>query len=484
MNTIPANDLDTIVAAATPPGRGGVGIVRISGPLVCSIADQILRRQKKGPLQPRYAHYAQFIDADSELIDEGIALYFPKPNSFTGEEVIELQGHGGPVVMDRIIRRATQLGARLARPGEFSERAFLNDKLDLAQAEAIADLIDSSSEQAARSAMNSLKGVFSNKIRSLVESLIHLRMYVEAAIDFPEEEIDFLADQRVQEQLVSLLAEFENVSKEARQGTILREGMNVVLAGRPNAGKSSLLNALAGEDRAIVTSIAGTTRDVLREHIHIDGMPLHIVDTAGLRESPDEVEIEGIKRALEVIRSADQVLLVIDASLDQQATAAELWRAIWTNEISGAISSVEQDSDLLIENFQTLIEDKKVTLIRNKIDLCTQEPEKIESDEGTVIQLSAKHQTGMDLLRDHLKKVMGFEQSNESQFSARRRHLDALARAQAFVLAGQNQLKGLGAGELLAEDLRQAQQCLGVITGDFTSDDLLGRIFSSFCIGK
>lgn len=487
MSTIPASDLDTIVAAATPPGRGGVGIVRISGPLVCTIADQILHRQKNGPLQPRYAHYAQFVTANNELIDEGIALYFPKPSSFTGEDVIELQGHGGPVVMDRIIRRATELGARLARPGEFSERAFLNDKLDLAQAEAIADLIDSSNEQAAKSAMNSLKGVFSEKIKSLVESLIHLRMYVEAAIDFPEEEIDFLADQRVQEQLANLLADFKSLAKEARRGTILRDGMTVVIAGRPNAGKSSLLNALAGEDRAIVTSIAGTTRDVLREHIHIDGMPLHIIDTAGLRESPDEIEMEGIKRALEVIQSADQVLLVMDASLDEKAIAAEQWQAIWSSEFKDETqvqSSNDLQGEILTEKFQTLIEDKKVTLIRNKIDLCEQKPELIESEAGAVIQLSAKLNLGVDLLRDHLKRVMGFEQGSESQFSARRRHLDALERAETFVLAGQDQLKSLGAGELLAEDLRQAQQCLGEITGEFTSDDLLGRIFSSFCIGK
>lgn len=464
MSELPTSDQDTIVAAATPPGRGGVGIVRVSGPMVCEIADQILHRQKSGPLQPRYAHYAQFIDEQNHLIDEGIALYFPKPNSFTGEDVLELQGHGGPVVIDQLVRRVAQLGARMARPGEFSERAFLNDKLDLAQAEAIADLIDSSSEQAAKSALNSLKGIFSSKVKNLVESLIHLRMYVEAAIDFPEEEIDFLADEHVKSQLENLIAEFQHVIAEAKQGVILRDGMTVVLAGKPNAGKSSILNALAGEDRAIVTSIAGTTRDVLREHIHIDGMPVHIIDTAGLRDSPDEVEQEGIRRAYQAIESADQVLLISDISNDADA--------------KDSISEIETDA------FEQHRSNKKITLVENKIDLIEQAPEIIESEQGTRVRISAKQGVGIELLRQHLKQVMGYKQSAESQFSARRRHLDALDRGYDFVLQGKAQLEGMGAGELMAEDLRQAQQCLGEITGEFTPDDLLGRIFSSFCIGK
>ncbi len=451
-------DQDTIAAQATPPGRGGVGIIRVSGKQALTIARDILGLEPK----PRYAHYGAFIDGSGNQIDQGIALYFPGPNSFTGEDVLELQGHGGPIIMDFILRRVLELGARLARPGEFSERAFLNDKLDLAQAEAIADLIDSSSEQAARCALRSLQGEFSNRIHELVESLIQLRIYVEAAIDFPEEEIDFLADGKVLSDLESVLERVNAVQSEAKQGSLLREGMNVVIAGRPNAGKSSLLNALAGQERAIVTDIAGTTRDVLREHIHIDGMPLHIIDTAGLREAPDEVERIGINRAWDEIRNADRVLLMVDSTTTNTDDPEQIWP----------------------EFVHQLPDADKITVIRNKADLSGEAIGQRESHGHTLIALSAKGNLGVDNLRDHLKTCMGFTSTTEGGFLARRRHLEALEQAHELLQTGHDQLVMNGAGELLAEDLRQAQQALNEITGEFSSDDLLGRIFSSFCIGK
>ncbi|WP_286240646.1 tRNA uridine-5-carboxymethylaminomethyl(34) synthesis GTPase MnmE [Neptuniibacter halophilus] len=449
---------DTITAQATPPGRGGVGIVRVSGPLAKQISEQVLNTQ----LKPRYAYYGPFFDQNGQELDQGIALYFPGPNSFTGEDVLELQGHGGPVILDLLLKRVMQLGARLANPGEFSERAFLNDKLDLAQAEAIADLIDSSSEQAARCAIRSLQGEFSSRIHDLVESLISLRIYVEAAIDFPEEEIDFLADGKVLSDLEQILQRVAAVQAEARQGSLLREGMSVVIAGRPNAGKSSLLNALAGRDTAIVTDIAGTTRDVLREHIHIDGMPLHIIDTAGLRDAPDEVERIGIDRAWQEINKADRVLLMVDS----QSIATDDPEQIWPDFV------------------HQLPESSRITVIRNKADLSGEEIGIREAHDHTTITLSAKSQRGVELLRQHLKDAMGFSTTTEGGFMARRRHLDALERASALLHTGLDQLQYNAAGELLAEDLRQAQQALAEITGEFSSDDLLGRIFSSFCIGK
>lgn len=450
---------DTIAAVATAQGRGGVGIVRVSGPLAQHIALAISGRQ----LQPRYAHYGPFQGAEGDVLDQGLALYFPGPHSFTGEDVLELQGHGGPVVLDLLLRRCVQLGARLARPGEFSERAFLNDKLDLAQAEAIADLIEASSEQAARNALRSLQGEFSRRVHALTEQLIGLRIYVEAAIDFPEEEIDFLADGHVLGLLDAVRSDLAVVLREAGQGALLRDGMTVVIAGRPNAGKSSLLNALAGREAAIVTDIAGTTRDVLREHILIDGMPLHVVDTAGLRATDDQVEKIGVARALQAISEADRVLLVVDATAPEAADPFALWPEF-----------LEQRPDA-----------SKVTLIRNKADL-SQENVGLEvcNDGHVTISLSAKSADGLELLRDHLKACMGYEQTAESSFSARRRHLEALRQASTALEHGRNQLTLAGAGELLAEDLRQAQQVLGEITGAFSSDDLLGRIFSSFCIGK
>lgn len=451
-------DQDTIAAQATPPGRGGVGIIRVSGKQALEVAKAVLGIEP----QPRYAHYGPFLDGDGNQIDQGIALYFPGPNSFTGEDVLELQGHGGPIIMDFILRRVLELGCRPARPGEFSERAFLNDKLDLAQAEAIADLIDSSSEQAARCALRSLQGEFSNRIHDLVESLIQLRIYVEAAIDFPEEEIDFLADGKVQSDLEGILSKVGAVQSEARQGSLLREGMNVVIAGRPNAGKSSLLNALAGQDRAIVTDIAGTTRDVLREHIHIDGMPLHIIDTAGLRDAPDEVERIGIDRAWEEIRTADRVLLMVDSTTTDTDDPEQIWP----------------------EFVHQLPDADKITVIRNKADLSGEGIGQREAHGHTLIALSAKANQGVDQLREHLKSCMGFSATTEGGFLARRRHLEALQTAHDLLQTGYDQLVINGAGELLAEDLRQAQQSLNEITGEFSSDDLLGRIFSSFCIGK
>ena len=451
-------DQDTIAAQATPPGRGGVGIIRVSGKQALEVAKAVLGIEP----QPRYAHYGPFLDGEGNQIDQGIALYFPGPNSFTGEDVLELQGHGGPIIMDFILRRVLELGCRLARPGEFSERAFLNDKLDLAQAEAIADLIDSSSEQAARCALRSLQGEFSNRIHDLVESLIQLRIYVEAAIDFPEEEIDFLADGKVQSDLEGILSKVGAVQSEARQGSLLREGMNVVIAGRPNAGKSSLLNALAGQDRAIVTDIAGTTRDVLREHIHIDGMPLHIIDTAGLRDAPDEVERIGIDRAWEEIRTADRVLLMVDSTTTDTDDPEQIWP----------------------EFVHQLPDADKITVIRNKADLSGEAIGQREAHGHTLIALSAKANQGVDELREHLKSCMGFSATTEGGFLARRRHLEALQVAHDLLQTGYDQLVMNGAGELLAEDLRQAQQSLNEITGEFSSDDLLGRIFSSFCIGK
>ena len=449
---------DTITAQATPPGRGGVGIIRVSGPLVKTIADAVVRVD----IKPRYAHYGPFWSSQGEQLDQGLALFFPGPHSFTGEDVLELQAHGGPVIIDLLLREVIRLGARLAKPGEFSERAFLNDKLDLAQAEAIADLIDCSSEQAARCALRSLQGEFSTKIHDLVEQLIQLRIYVEAAIDFPEEEIDFLSDGKVEQDLNNILEQTHRVQAEARQGSLLREGMYVVIAGRPNAGKSSLLNALAGREAAIVTAIEGTTRDVLKEHIHIDGMPLHIIDTAGLRDAPDEVEQIGIARAWEEIKRADRVLLMVDSQTTTSTDPKEIW------------------PDFIDQLPQT----SKITVIRNKADLSNESIQLTEHNSHTIITLSAKSQSGIELLKQHLKDCMGFSSTTEGGFMARRRHLDALDRAQRLLETGLAQLQSHAAGELLAEDLRQAQQSLNEITGEFSPDDLLGRIFSSFCIGK
>jgi tRNA modification GTPase len=460
MSTITSYDGDTITAIATAPGRGGIGIIRLSGKLALSIGQKITRLS----LVPRIAHFANFHGGDGPILDSGIALYFPNPASFTGEDVVELQAHGGPIILDLLLKECCENGARLARPGEFSERAYLNDKIDLAQAEAIADLINSTTEQAALNASKSLQGAFSAKIESLVTAVTELRVYVEAAIDFPEEEIDFIGDGVVADKLNAIVISLNQVEQQARQGSLMQEGMKLVIAGKPNAGKSSLLNALSGQDTAIVTPIEGTTRDVLREHIQIDGMPLHIVDTAGLRDSDNEIEQEGIRRAWQEMETADRILLVVDGSADTRESRNP--NIIWP------------------ERSRFLHRDIPVTIIHNKCDLSGQTPTIDTAHENPVIDLSAKTGKGMDLLKDHLKLCMGYQDESEGQFSARRRHLLALGEACDYLRAGQRQLLDAGAGELLAEDLKECQNCLGKITGAVSSDMLLGEIFSSFCIGK
>ncbi|QLB12365.1 tRNA modification GTPase trmE [Bisgaardia hudsonensis] len=449
---------ETIVAQATPIGRGGIGILRVSGPLATKVALEILGKCPK----PRIADYLPFKDSDGTILDQGIALFFKAPNSFTGEDILELQGHGGQIVLDLLLKRILQVkGLRLAKPGEFSEQAFLNDKLDLTQAEAIADLIDATSEQAARSALKSLQGEFSKKINLLVDDIIYLRTYVEASIDFPDEEIDFLADGKIETKLRNIINQLNDIKKEAKQGSILKEGMKVVIAGRPNAGKSSLLNVLAGREAAIVTDIAGTTRDILREHIHIDGMPLHIIDTAGLRDATDEVERIGITRAWNEIEQADRILLMLDTT------------------------DTSQDLEQVRSEFLTkLPKGIPVTIIRNKVDLSGETEAKFEDNNMTIINLSTKTGQGINLLRGHLKTSMGYQSSSEGGFLARRRHLEALEKADKHLQSGLIQLMEYKAGELLAEELRLVQNHLSEITGKFTSDDLLGNIFSSFCIGK
>jgi len=449
---------ETIVAIATPSGRGGVGVVRVSGPLSHKIGITMLGLDSDRKIEPRNAALHNFYGADGSVVDQGIALFFQGPASFTGEDILELQGHGGPVVLDMLLQTVLTLGARPARPGEFSERAFINDKIDLAQAEAIADLIDSHSQQAARSALRSLQGEFSQRINTLVAELISLRSYVEAAIDFVEEEIDFLSDGQVAERLAALQLAIDAVMAQAEQGVLLRDGMNVVIAGPPNAGKSSLLNNLAGTDSAIVTELAGTTRDVLRENIVIDGLPLHIIDTAGLRDSDDPIEQIGIKRAKKEISQADLVLLVFD-------------------DDNYDLTLCDEMLDVLPQNISVLI-------IRNKIDLSGATAQKNMNRGQTEIFVSVRQGQGIDLLIEHLKNCAGFHPGSEDSFIARRRHLDALKRAAVHLIHGSERLHIDQAGELLAEDLRQAQQALSQITGEFSSDDLLGNIFSSFCIGK
>lgn len=444
---------ESIAAIATPSGNGGVGIIRISGTRLLSLAAHLVKKE----IPPRTAIYSSFVDADGYVIDSGIALYFPAPHSYTGEDVLELQAHGGAVVLDMLLKRVLALGARLARAGEFTERAFLNNKMDLAQAEAVADLINSSTEQSVCSAQKSMQGVFSSKIHELVEELTHLRIYVEAAIDFVDEDIDFLNDGVIEGRLDNLRLRLEDIQATAQQGQLLRDGMTLVLAGKPNAGKSSLLNALAGHDAAIVTDIAGTTRDVLRERIQLDGMPLHIIDTAGLHEADNVVEQEGIRRARAEMAKADKIVLLIDVREPEIETEALL---------------------------ATLPTDVDIIRVYNKIDLVQRLPAIESTQNGTVCYISIKQQLGLDLLTTHLKQSIGFNSSVENVFIARRRHLEALNTAHEFVLQAISQLASSLAGELVAEDLRHAQQALAEITGEFTSDDLLGKIFSSFCIGK
>ncbi len=438
-------DADTIVAAATPPGSGGVAIVRISG----DMTEQIARRMLGSLPEPRTATYRRFRDAEGEIIDAGIALYFPAPASFTGESVLELQGHGGPLVIALLVDAVVALGARQATPGEFSKRAYLNDKLDLVQAEAIADLIGSGTAQAARAALRSLSGAFSRAVDALAEQLVRLRMHVEAAIDFPEEEIDFLSDERLGQRVEECDAAFGALLAGARQGRMLRDGYRVVIVGKPNAGKSSLLNRLSGQEAAIVTEVAGTTRDILREQIDIDGLAVELVDTAGLRNDPDRIEKEGIRRARKALASADAVLWIQDV----------------TDPDHGDIDEALPDG-------------VPVTVVRNKMDLVD------AGDAEGAVCLSAKTGQGLDDLRRRIRELAGYENQGEGAFTARRRHIDALRRAQRHFVAGRDALQASRAGELFAEELRLSQQALGEITGAVSSDELLGRIFSEFCIGK
>lgn len=460
---------DTICAIATASGRSGVGIVRLSGPDSLTIASHLL------PLQPtpRHAHYCPFLDGEGQPLDQGIVLYFPAPNSYTGEDVVELQGHGGPQVLNLLLQRLLGLGARLAAPGEFSERAFFNNKLDLLQAEAVADLIDAGSQQAARSAMRTLQGEFSRRINDLVERLTLIRMNVEAAIDFSDEDIDVMADTGVLDQLSAARVDLDHIFKQAQQGALLKEGISIVIAGKPNAGKSSLLNALSGQDSAIVTDIPGTTRDLLRQEINLSGMPVHITDTAGLRDSDDVVEQEGVRRARLAMQQADQILLVVDASQPGRSLKARL-------------EPLQLDSLVTDQKRDVLA---RTTLVLNKIDLLdTQEPSQESTEYQGVtlkqIYLSARENLGINLLTTHLQDCVGFQAGNEGAFVARERHVMALKNAQRYL-----EKAALGVSEhlqveLVAEDLRLAQRHLGEITGEVTSDDLLGKIFSSFCVGK
>lgn len=445
---------DTIAALATPPGRGGVAVIRVSGTLVPDIADAILGRLP----DPRVARLCAFRDVDGSTIDRGLALYFPAPASFTGEHVLELQGHGSPMLCDLVLARLLELGARLAQPGEFSQRAFLNDRLGLAEAEAIADAIDAGSHAAARAAVRSLEGVFAEQVHALAAAAVELRVYTEAAIDFPDEEVDFLGDGQVLARLQELQSWLRELQDNAGRGARLREGLTVVIAGAPNVGKSSLLNRLAARESAIVTPIAGTTRDVLRENIDLDGLPLHVVDTAGLRETDDPVEAEGVRRARAQVEKADRLLLVID---DGQG--------------------LQHEDHVLLDRYGDTL---PITVIANKVDLSGANAGIDPRQDRDVIRLSAATGDGIDALVDHLRQVAGMAADGTADFIARRRHLDALAHAASALQQGHERLVNDQAGELLAEELRLAHTALGEITGEFTSEDLLGAIFSSFCIGK
>ncbi len=442
---------DTIAAIATPPGAGGVAVLRVSGPHARHIGETLAG----GTLSPRFAHFRKFRDESGSVIDSGLALLFMAPASFTGEDIVEFQGHGGPVVQQMLLRRVLTLGARQARPGEFSERAFLNGKLDLAQAEAIADLIASNTESAARAAQRSLEGAFSDRVEALQERLTGLRVFVEAALDFPEEEIDFIAESDVLERLDALAADLRALLSEAERGAVLRDGITVAIVGLPNAGKSSLLNALAGRDAAIVTDVPGTTRDVLRETLSLDGLPVHVADTAGIREAGDVVEAEGIRRARAALAAADVALLVIDPT--QPEAPQQALRA----EIPDGVRCIE---------------------VVNKSDLAGETPA-IDEAAGRVT-LSARERQGLGGLVTLLHSAAGLGGGAEGAFSARTRHLEALRRTLEHVEAGTRQLREFGLPDTLAEDLRLAQRALGEITGEFLADDLLGVIFSSFCIGK
>lgn len=439
---------DLIAAIATASGRGGIGVVRVSGPDLDHLIQGLLGRT----LPPRRAVHARFLDQDGQTLDDGIALYFPAPHSFTGEHVLELQGHGGPLVLQGVLERCLELGARLAEAGEFSRRAFLNGKLDLVQAEAIADLIDAGSREAARSAVRALEGEFSRRVNLLKDALVHLRMLVEATLDFPEEDIDFLEKADAWGKLADISTRLNAVLAQARQGALLRDGLNVVLIGQPNVGKSSLMNQLAGYDAAIVTDIAGTTRDAVREVIQIQGVPLHLIDTAGLRDTDDAVERLGIARTWTAVEKADVAVLLIDASHGVGPREAEILARL---------------------------PDIPVVTVHNKIDLAGDRPH--QAEDGAEIWLCAKDGSGVDLLRGRLLGIAGWQASGEGVFTARTRHLDALRRARAHLQSADAAGQQL---EFFAEELRLAHGALAEITGEFSADDLLGVIFSQFCIGK
>ncbi len=441
---------DTIVAAATPPGKGGIGIVRISGDDAETLAVAMLGKVP----EPRLATHAKIHDKNGHELDSGIALYFPGSASYTGESVLEFHGHGGPVVVASVIDAAVELGARRAAPGEFSKRAFLNGKLDLVQAEAIADLIDSGTSQAARAALRSLSGSFSHAVENLQQLIVNLRLHVEAAIDFPEEEIDFLSDQDLLRKIDDCAEAFAKLQREASIGRVLRDGLQLVIVGKPNVGKSSLLNLLSGQDAAIVTEVAGTTRDILKERIEIDGLAVELVDTAGLREDPDRVEAEGIRRAREALKNADGVLWIQDAS-------------------EGEAGDLDED----------IPDEIPVIILRNKIDLSGDVPGPLQ-DNATILNVSARTGAGIDDLRETVRQLAGYRDLGEGAFTARRRHVEAIAMAAAHFQRGREALEKHKAGELLAEDLRLSHEALGEVTGTLSSDDLLGRIFSEFCIGK
>ena len=443
--------VDTICAIASAIGQSGIGIIRVSGPLVKSIFKQILQTD----IKPRYAYYGPFYDYEGAVIDKGVAIFFPGPNSYTGEDIVEVQGHGGASVLRKLLETITDSKVRLAEPGEFTKRAFLNGKMDLIQAEAVQDLIQSNSEESALSAVRSLTGEFSTKINELLSELISLRVFVEATIDFSDEEIDFLESHEVSSKLYALKKSLKDILNTATQGAILRDGIHVAIAGKPNAGKSSLLNMLTKQSSAIVTDIAGTTRDVLKETIHVDGMPVHIIDTAGLHNSDDVIEQEGIRRANMEIKNADIILLVYDSN----------------------------DSEFDLTILPDSVKDKPKILVRNKIDLVGLKPSVQKVDHVLDIAISAKNGDGVDLLQDALSEFAGLNATAEGVFLARKRHINAIEETLVFISNAIDQLKQ-GSSELVAEDLRQAGLQLSQITGEFSSDDLLGKIFSSFCIGK
>ncbi|GAA4409044.1 tRNA uridine-5-carboxymethylaminomethyl(34) synthesis GTPase MnmE [Quisquiliibacterium transsilvanicum] len=481
-------DESPIAAIATPPGRGGIGVVRVSGSGLDCVISGLLGEARAAALAPRHAAYGPFLAADGSEIDRGLALHFPAPHSYTGEDVFELQGHGGPVVMQLLLRRVLEAGApiglRLAMPGEFTQRAYLNEKLDLAQAEAVADLIDATTEQAARSATRSLAGEFSQEIHALVEQVIHLRMLVEATLDFPEEEIDFLERADAFGQLARIRATLAGVLARARQGALLREGLNVVLIGRPNVGKSSLLNALAGAEVAIVTPIAGTTRDRVAQAIQVEGVPLNVIDTAGLRDTADEVERIGIARTWDEVAKADVILHLQEAGQGGATAAAAAGARVDPNAVpgAGAIDADAIDAGIAAR----LPAGVPIVRVLNKIDLAG-EGARVERVGGrpSAVWLSARGGEGVELLRAALLELAGWQGAGESQFIARERHLQALRAASDHLDAAEENARRRGEQlELFAEELRLAQEALSEITGEFTPDDLLGVIFSRFCIGK